>query len=116
MDRFGEIERSRENRTDEADAGVEYRLTRVGEVEPLKKVFGRDEKLEVEEAKTEEDDDSNRGEGERDRSTLVLDFLLEAAAILEKNEEKEMVFFLFSPIAGSALWFGKPSFTRAMYI
>lgn len=115
MDRFGEIERSRENRTDEADGDVEYKLTRVGEVEPLKKVLGRDVKLEVEEAKAEEDDDdSNRGEGERDRSTLVLDFLLEAAAILKKNEEKEMVFVF--PKAGSALWFGKPSFTRAMYI
>lgn len=57
IDRLGEIERSSENRTDEDDTDGDelYRLTRVGEVEPRKKVVGREAKLEDEEAKAEEE-------------------------------------------------------------
>lgn len=51
MDRFGEMDRSRENLTDEADDP--HMLTRVGEVARRKKVVEREEKLDVEDAKAE---------------------------------------------------------------
>lgn len=55
MDRFGEIERSRENRTDEEDEP--QRLTRVGEVGRWNNVVvEREEKLELEDAKAEEEE------------------------------------------------------------
>lgn len=57
IDRFGEIERSSENLTDEADGDEPYRLTRVGEVEALKKEVEREVKLEVEEAKAVEEEE-----------------------------------------------------------
>ncbi|KAJ1436989.1 hypothetical protein SESBI_03825 [Sesbania bispinosa] len=53
MERLGETERSRENRTEGAEEP--QRLTRVGEVERWKKVVERAEKLEVEDAKPEEE-------------------------------------------------------------
>ncbi|RDX59861.1 hypothetical protein CR513_61814, partial [Mucuna pruriens] len=77
MERFGDTERSRENRTEEEPE----RLTRVGEEGRLKKVVEREEKLEVEDAKAEEEED---GECE------------------------------WKPC--SALWFGKPSFTRDYFL
>lgn len=88
-DRFGEMDRSKENRTDEAEEGP-HRLTRVGEVEPRKKVEEREEKLKlVEDAKAEEEELLSRGEGERDRSTEpVLDFLEDAAIFLLREERK----------------------------
>lgn len=48
MERFGEVERSRENWTDGTEEEGPQRLTREGEMERLKK-------LEVEDAKAEED-------------------------------------------------------------
>lgn len=51
MDRLGEIERSRENRTDGEEVGFPYRLTRVGEVERGKKLEDLEEKPVVEDAK-----------------------------------------------------------------
>lgn len=59
MERFGETERSRENRTEGAEEP--QRLTRVGEEERLKKVVER-EKLEVEEAKPEDEEEEEEGE------------------------------------------------------
>lgn len=53
MDRLGEVDRSIENRTDGADGGVPYRLTRGGEVERVKNLWDPLEKVEVEEAKYE---------------------------------------------------------------
>jgi hypothetical protein len=56
-------------------------------------------KLEVEDAKAEEDccccELENLGEGERDRSTVVLDFLEDAAIFfsLKKRKKKNGVFF-----------------------
>lgn len=49
MERFGEVERSRENRTDRAEGEVPRMLTRVGEAERVNKVVVPDEKLELEE-------------------------------------------------------------------
>lgn len=57
MDRLGEIERSRENRTDLAEGEVPHMLTRVGEAERVKKLVDPLEKLElVEEAKCGEEE------------------------------------------------------------
>jgi hypothetical protein len=60
-------------------------------------------KLEVEDAKAEEDccccELENLGEGERDRSTVVLDFLEDAAIFFffeEKKKEEWCFFFSFS--------------------
>lgn len=48
IDRFRELERSTESRTDGAEAAEEpQRLTRVGEVERGQKVVEREEKLEL---------------------------------------------------------------------
>lgn len=56
IDRFGETERSTENRIEGAEVADEpQRLTRVGEVERWKKVVEREEKLELEEAKAVEE-------------------------------------------------------------
>lgn len=56
MDRLGEMDRPRANRTEGITEPDEpQRLTRVGELERLKKVVEREEKLEVEEAKAEEE-------------------------------------------------------------
>ncbi len=56
MDLFGEMDRSRANRTEGTSEPEEpQRLTRVGEVERLKKVVEREEKAEVEDAKAEEE-------------------------------------------------------------
>lgn len=61
----------------------------MGEVERWwwKKVVEREEKLEVEEAKAEEGEELNRGDGERDRRTGVLDFLEDAAIFLFRERE-----------------------------
>lgn len=56
MDRLGEIERSKENRTDGTGGDFPFMLTRVGEVERVKKVVDLEEKLELEEAKFEEEE------------------------------------------------------------
>jgi len=66
MERLGEIERwwSSVNRTEVADGEDPYMLTRGGEAERwwlLKKVLDLEEKLDVEEAKAEEDE---YGDGE----------------------------------------------------
>lgn len=57
MERLGEIERSKENRTEGTGGEVPHMLTRVGEVERVKKVVDLEEKFELEEeAKYEEEE------------------------------------------------------------
>lgn len=56
MERLGEMGRSREKRTDWAEGEELARLRRVGEAARWKKLEEREEKLEVEEAKAEEDE------------------------------------------------------------
>lgn len=57
MDRLGEVERSMENRTDAAEGEAPHRLTRVGDVERVKNLEDLEEKVEVEEAKYEEEEE-----------------------------------------------------------
>jgi len=65
------------NRTDDADGGP-YRLTGGGEADLWKKLLhGRDEKVELDEAKA--DPDANRPAGEIERRTGPLSLLLEIA-------------------------------------
>ena len=57
IDRLGEIERSMENRTDAAEGEGPHGLTRVGDVERVKNLEDLEEKVEVEEAKYEEEEE-----------------------------------------------------------
>jgi hypothetical protein len=101
MERLGEIERwwSSVNRTEVADGEDPYMLTRGGEAERwwlLKKVLDLEEKLDVEEAKAEEDEygdgewpPQNLPEGERDRRIGPLEVLLEETAIFCWRRRRE---------------------------
>lgn len=89
MERFGEIEPNRTERTEPEEEP--YRLSRVGEPERFwKKAVDRAEKVEVEDAKAVVAGDGrelrNLPAGESVRRTGPLD-LLEAAAILERESE-----------------------------
>lgn len=85
MERLGDMGRSREKRTDWAEGEELARLRRVGEAGRWKKVEEREEKLEVEEAKAEEDEYRvlwNLPAGEAERMTGPHDDLLELAAAM----------------------------------
>ena len=70
IERLGDVGRSIENRTDGDDVADPGRLTRVGDADRVRNSAGREEKLEIDEAKADEDDEmeeeQKRPDGEID--------------------------------------------------